>query len=131
MFITLVGDDNPYLGGRGIQFQGSDGWLLIEIHGGRLAASNPDILKSTLRPEEIHLHRSPGHHEDWIRAIRSRGNTVAPCEAGHRTASLLHLGLIAMILGRKFKWDPHKEISPDDPEATRMVLRPMRSPWHI
>jgi len=124
-------EDNPDLGGRGIQFEGTDGWLWIEVHGGGLKASSPDILKSPIRPEEIHLHRSPGHHEDWIRAIRTRGPTVAPCEAGHRTSSLLHLGLIAMILGRKLKWDPDKEIFPDDAEATRMVLRPMRSPWHI
>ena len=124
-------DDNPDLGGRGIQFEGTDGWLWIEIHGGALRASNPDILKSRIRPEEVHLHHSPGHHEDWIRAIRSRGQTVAHCEAGHRTASLLHLGLNSMILGRKIKWDPDKEVAPNDPEATRMVLRPMRSPWHI
>jgi predicted dehydrogenase len=124
-------DDNGDLGGRGIQFEGTDGWLWIEIHGGQLRASDPEILKSPIRPDETSLHRSPGHHEDWIRAIRSRGDTVAPCEAGHRTSSLLHLGLISMILGRKLKWDPDKEVFPSDPEATRMVLRPMRSPWHI
>ncbi|HUS93480.1 MAG TPA: Gfo/Idh/MocA family oxidoreductase [Phycisphaerae bacterium] len=124
-------EDNPDLGGRGIQFEGPDGWLWIEIHGGALKASNPDILKSPIRPEEIHLHRSPGHHEDWLRAIRTRGETVAPCEAGHRTSSLLHLGLISMILGRKLRWDPDREEFPNDPEATRMVLRPMRTPWHI
>jgi predicted dehydrogenase len=124
-------EDDPNLGGRGIQFVGTDGWLWIEIHGGGLRASNPAVLKSPIRPEEVHLHPSPGHHEDWIRAIRSRGDTVAPCEAGHRTSSLLHLGLISMMLGRKLKWDPDKEVFPSDPEATQMVLRPMRSPWHI
>ncbi len=123
-------EDDPALGGRGIKFEGTDGWLWIEIHGAALRASDPDILRSPILPGEKHLHRSPGHHEDWIRAIRTRGPTVAPCEAGHRTSSLLHLGLNSMILGRKFKWDPDREIAPDDAEATRMVLRPMRSPWH-
>ncbi|MGB2819625.1 MAG: gfo/Idh/MocA family oxidoreductase, partial [Phycisphaerae bacterium] len=124
-------EDNPDLGGRGIQFEGTGGWLWIEIHGGQLTASDPDILESRIRPDEALLHHSPGHHEDWIRAIRTRGETVAPCEAGHRTSSLLHLALISMILGRKLKWDPAREVFPNDPEATRMVLRPMRSPWHI
>jgi len=36
-----------------------------------------------------------------------------------------------MILGRKLRWDPDREEFPNDPEATRMVLRPMRTPWHI
>jgi len=116
---------------RGIKFEGSDGWLFIAVHGGALTASNPDILKQPIGAHEIRLHASPGHHEDWIQAIRTRGDTVAPCEAGHRTSSLCHLGLISMMLGRKLKWDPDREIFPDDPEATRMVLRPMRAPWHI
>ena len=68
---------------------------------------------------------------NWLNAIRTRGTTVAPCEEGHRTASHLNLALISMILGRKIQWDPEKEIAPNDPEATRMALRPMRSPWHI
>jgi predicted dehydrogenase len=123
--------DYPGLTERGIRFEGSDGWLWIGIHGGILMASNPDILKSPIRPEELHLHASPGHHDDWLNAIRTRGTTVAPCEEGHRTASHLNLALISMILGRKIQWDPEKEIAPNDPEATRMVLRPMRSPWHI
>ena len=111
---------------------GSDGWLGIAIHGGHLTASNPDILKSPILPHEIHLHQSRGGHAgDWLNSIRTRRETVAPSEAGHRTSSLCHLGLIAMIVGRKLKWDPDREIFPDDPEATRMVFRPMRSPWHI
>jgi predicted dehydrogenase len=116
---------------RGIKFEGSDGWLWITVHGGQLTAGKPEILKQPLGPNDVHLHASPGHHEDWFRAIRTRGETVAHSEAGHRTSSLCHLGLISMMLGRKLKWDPDKEIFPDDAEATRMVLRPMRAPWHV
>jgi predicted dehydrogenase len=131
--VSYDGHEDP--GGtfpRGIRFEGSDGWLGIEIHGGNLTASDPDLLKSPILPNEIHLHESVGGHAgDWLRSIRTRAETVAPSEAGHRTSSLCHLGLIAMMTGRKLRWDPDREIFPDDPEATRMVLRPMRSPWHL
>ena len=52
-------------------------------------------------------------------------------EKGHRTASLCHLGNIAMRLGRKIPWDPEKETCPNDPEATQMLRRPYREPWKL
>jgi len=42
-----------------------------------------------------------------------------------------HLGLIAMKLGRKVNWDPVAERFVNDPEADRLLSRPMRSPWHL
>jgi hypothetical protein len=42
-----------------------------------------------------------------------------------------HLGVIAMKLGRKITWDLKKEKFIDDPDADRLLFRPMRSPWHL
>ena len=50
---------------------------------------------------------------------------------GHRTASLCHLGNIAIQLMRKLEWDPEKETFVGDDEANRMLSRPMRPPWRL
>jgi hypothetical protein len=42
-----------------------------------------------------------------------------------------HLGNIAMLTGRKIKWDPAREEIIGDPEASRLLARPKRSPWRI
>ncbi len=50
---------------------------------------------------------------------------------GHRSATVCHLGNIAMTLGRKLKWDPAKEEFVGDEAANKMVSRPMRAPWSL
>jgi len=117
-------------GQRGIRFEGTEGWIFVAIHGGHLTADPPSVLKSVIGPNEIHYHRSRGgHRRDWINAILDRGETVAPAEDGHRTASFCHLGIIALLLERKLRWDLDKERFINDDEASAMVNRPMRSPW--
>ena len=50
-------------------------------------------------------------------------------EIGHRSATVCHLGNLAVRLGRKLTWDPAKEEIAGDPEAARMLDRPYRAPW--
>ena len=50
---------------------------------------------------------------------------------GHRTASVCHLGNIAMRFNRKLRWDPVKEVFLGDDEANRMLSRPRREPWKL
>ena len=114
---------------RGIKFVGTDGWLFVHIHGSAMEASRESILRETIGESEIHLHRSPGHFEDFIRAVRTRGETVAPPPESHRTASFCHLGHTAILLRRKLTWDPDAEQFLGDAEANRMVRPPCREPW--
>ncbi|HNR36006.1 MAG TPA: Gfo/Idh/MocA family oxidoreductase [Candidatus Hydrogenedentes bacterium] len=116
---------------RGVKFEGTDGWVFVHIHGGNLEASKPGLLKERIGPEEIHLGRSPGHHADFLRAVRTRGLPFAPVEVGVRTATMCHLANIAMLTGRTIKWDPVKEIITNDDEARKMCARPMRAPWTL
>ncbi len=74
---------------------------------------------------------SPDHVRNFIDCVKSRQDPIEPVEAGHRTASLCHLGNIAMKLHRKIRWDPEQEQIIDDDEAGKMLSRPMRSPWTL
>ncbi len=118
-------------GPRGIKFEGDEGWIFIHIHGGDLRAEPASLLKEVIGPDEIHLGRSRGHHIDFIDAVKSRGECMAPVEVGHHTATMCHLANIAMKLKRKLRWDPDKEQFLNDDEANRMLIPSMRSPWHV
>ncbi|MHC4061504.1 MAG: Gfo/Idh/MocA family protein [Planctomycetota bacterium] len=56
---------------------------------------------------------------------------AAPVEVGHRSATVCHLGNIAMMLKRELQWDPDDERFVNDEEANRMLDKPRRAPWHI
>ena len=116
---------------RGIRFVGTDGWIFVHIHGAAMRAEPASVLQETIGPGEIHLHHSPGHFEDFLQAIRSRGPTVAPADQGHRTATFCHVGHAAILLGRKLTWDGEAERFLGDDEANRLIQRPMRAPWRM
>ncbi len=98
---------------------------------GHIDANPKSVLAEKIGPNEINLYRSNNHKRNWLDCIKSRAETVAPVENGHRPCSVCLLGSIAMQLGRKLKWDPAKEKFIDDSEADRKLSRPMRNPWRL
>jgi len=71
------------------------------------------------------------HVRNFVDCVKRRAEPAAPVEVGHRSASLCHLGNVAIRLGRNVKWDPQRECFPGDDEANAMLLRPMREPWTL
>ena len=137
--VKLVGSTK---GPRGVKFEGSDGWVFIHVHGGRLEAEPASLLKATIDKDEIQLGRSPRfgetstnylprHVRNFLDSVKSRQQPLAPAEVGHRTASICHLNNIAMRLDRKLRWDPEKEQFVNDPEANRLLKPVMREPWTL
>ena len=121
---------------RGIKFEGTDGWIFVAIHGGKLSASKPEILKEKIAENEIHLGRTPepypnGHRRHFLDCVKSRQQPFAFAEAGHRTASICHLNNIAMKVQRKLKWDPKAEQFVGDEEANKLIKPVMREPWKL
>jgi hypothetical protein len=131
---------------NGIKFIGTKGWIFVSrgneavtasdpvaaLKDSRaLAASDPKIITSTIGPDEIHLPVSRQHHGNWLEAVRSRQQPIAPVEVAHRacTACLLHH--IAMKLPRKLHWDPVRERFRNDDEANAMLSRPQRPPYAV
>ena len=127
-----VGSKNHY--SQGVRFIGGRGWVHVARAG--IDANPKGLLKEKIGPEEVHLakpsgdHRQ-GHRRDFLDCVKTRSQTITPAEVGHRSVTVAHLGNIAMILGRKIRWDPERERIIDDPPANRMLGRTMRSPWHL
>ncbi|MHC4557308.1 MAG: Gfo/Idh/MocA family protein [Planctomycetota bacterium] len=126
--VKVICADNK-INKQGILFEGTEGWVYVKR--GQIDAQPKSLLTSTIGPDEIHLYKSNSHKANFIECIKSRAETAAPVEVGHRSCSVCLLGEIAMRLGRKLKWDPEREKFTNDEQANRMLWRPMRSPWHL
>jgi predicted dehydrogenase len=117
----------------GVTFQGDKGKVFVlERHlGGTVDAEPKSLLKEKFGPDEIHLAISNNHQQNFLDAVRTRTEPVAPIDVAVRSDALCQLSDIAIRLGRKLKWDPDKEEFPGDAEANRMLQRPMRQPWRL
>jgi myo-inositol 2-dehydrogenase / D-chiro-inositol 1-dehydrogenase len=114
---------------NGALFKGTDGWVFVNRS--VIVASDPDILKTEFGSGDTRLYVSKDHHENWLDCIASRERPICDVEVGHRSATVCHLGNIAMRLGRELNWDPAKEQFVDDDQANLIVSKPMRAPWHL
>lgn len=114
---------------QGIKWIGEDGWIWVDR--GKLDASDKKLLSHQLSPNERHLYRSPGHQRNFLDCVRSRAQTLTPCQVAHRSATPGHLGQISMLLKRKIFFDPETETIQNDETASRMLSKPIRSPWNL
>ncbi|MEA3365070.1 MAG: gfo/Idh/MocA family oxidoreductase, partial [Candidatus Hydrogenedentes bacterium] len=80
---------------------------------------------------EIHLYKSSDHFVNFIECVKSRKETITPCEVAHRSASVGHLCNIAIYTGRKIRWDAKKEKIFDDSGASEMLSPDYRAPWEL
>lgn len=116
-------------GGRGVFFQGSEGWVHVNRSG--MNTYPESLMDEVIQPEETHLYESNDHRQNFVDCVKTRQECVAPVEPAHYSVMIGHLGLAAIRLGRTLRFDPETETFPGDPEANKMLSRPMRSPWKI
>lgn len=113
----------------GVTFEGQDAVLYVDR--GRLECTDPAVIKEPLRPDEVHLYESNNHIQNWYDCIKSRKLPIADVAIGHRSATVCHLGNIAIRTGRTIKWDPVKEEIIGDPAAATLIYKPYRAPWRL
>ena len=89
----------------------------------------PTLSRKSSAPTRSSLTRSRDHSRNFLEAVREPGPTIAPAETAHRSASVGHLGVIAIETGRKITWDPDTETIVGDPEAARLLGRAYRKPY--
>ncbi len=116
----------------GTKWIGTEGWVWVDRGG--FDASNPDWKKGKTLPEElrkIKLYESPGHWRNFLDCVKSRQPTITPVQTAHHSALPGHLGLISMLTCRKLNWDVKREKILGDAEASKLMSRPYRAPWHL
>ena len=129
---------------NGIRYEGSEGWIFVTrgdytasasdpIAIGKsskaLDASDPKILTSIIKENEIHLYKIDNQHGNWLDCIKTRKAPISPVEIGHRACSICLITHISMKLGRKLEWNPEMEMFVKDEEANKMLSRSQRFPY--
>ena len=81
----------------------------------------------------IELNAAPAtrrHMLDFLAAVEKRSRPVADIEEGHISTASCILANLAMKTGRPLVYDPKKRVVVGDREATQLLRRPYRAPWH-
>ena len=126
--VTMIYTDNTQ-NKQGVMFQGTEGWVFVRR--GQIDAEPKSLLTSQIGPGEIHLPKSPGHHRDFLDAVKTRRPTVCDVDIAVRSDTISHLTDVCTRLNRKIRWDPEREEILGDREAGRMLTRAMRPPWRL
>ena len=114
---------------QGATFIGDKGKIFVTR--GTIKTEPADLVDTKFAADALRLYASKDHHQNFLDCIASREKPICDVEIGHRSATVCHLGNIALRLGRKISWDPVKETFPGDDEASAMLLRPYRAPWKL
>jgi hypothetical protein len=115
----------------GTKWIGSEGW--VWVNRGKIEAWPPSLLTAEPGPNEIQLPKSEreDHYLEFLKAVKSRGTTLTPTWVSIRSATPGWLGQIAMLTGRKLRWDAEKERILNDADASRLLGREMRIPYRL
>lgn len=110
-------------------FEGTDGVIRVDNKGQNFATFPESIKLDTGKDYPKAYASNDDHQRNFLDCVKSREEPNAPVEVGHRTASVCHLGNIAIALKAKLEWDPVKEQFKGSDEANELLTRSERTTW--
>lgn len=121
----------------GATFEGEKG--TIYVNRGALVFDPDTIEDEELKDSDVRLYPKlreysksrAAHHANWLDCIKTRELPICDVAVGHRSATVCHLGNIAVRTGKKIKWDPVKEEVIGDAELAKWTTKAYRSPWKL
>jgi predicted dehydrogenase len=120
---------NPKGQHNGIRFEGTQGWIWVNRD--EIKASDPQLLRTPLPDNAVRLYESKDHMGNFFDCVRSRKLPICDVETGHRSATMCHLGAIALRTGNWLTWDSSAEqfVGHGARSANEYIVRPMRKPY--
>ncbi len=116
---------------HGVLFTGESGWLWVNR--GQIKASSRDILRRDPEKEHSHVQMTGDHMTNFMACVESREKPICHAEVGHRSASMCHLGVIALRTGLPLEWDAANErfVGEHAGRANAYLEREMRAPYDL
>ena len=113
-------------------FEGTDGLVRIDNQGRNFTSIPEGLIEEKFGDDVPEIYKSNDDHQrNFLDCVKSRQEPTAPVEVGHRSATVCHLGNIALRLDKDLKWDPENEQFKGSDEANAMLNRPMRKSWSV
>jgi predicted dehydrogenase len=127
--MRLWSTNYPYNCDSGVEFYGTKGQLFVSKRG--------KIQLRDERNQRVQVEQEPhvpdlanSHQADFVDAIKTGRKPRAHIEEAHRSVALVHLGNIAVRLGRSLKFDPQQEQIVGDVNAGELLGRTYRTGGH-
>jgi predicted dehydrogenase len=114
---------------QGTEFVGDTGSLFV--YRGGIVANPPELLKDVDVPKIINSQANSKHVDNFLDCVKSREKPVADVAIGHSSATVCHLGNIAIRSGKKITWDPKTETIVGDPEGAKWLTKEYRAPYKL
>ena len=121
-----LGTKNP---DQGTEFIGDKGSLFV--YRGGIVANPPELLKGVEIPKIVNSQANTSHVNNFLDCVKSRKTPAADISIGHRSATVCHLGNIAVRTKKKIQWDPKSETIVGDAEAAKWLTKEYRAPWKL
>lgn len=126
---------------QGTEFVCEKGSIFV-WRGGIVAAPNvikmldvpqPLVMKDgqIVLPAEHKRFANNGHVQNFLECVKTRETPAADISIGHRSATVCHLGNIAVRAGKKIKWNPETETIEGDTDASKWLTKEYRKPYTI
>lgn len=116
----------------GVTFEGEKGTIYVKRGAITVTLNGEKVADPYKLPTgDTKLYVSNNHHQNWLDCIKSRKEPICDVEIGHRSATVCHLGNIAIRTGRKLTWDAAKEQIVGDKDAAAMLTKEYRKPWKL
>ena len=112
---------------QGAEFIGDKGSLFIGR--GKLTSKPGEIIKNVEWKKKGDPLPNLTHIDNFYECIKSGKLPVCDVAIGHRSATVCHLGNLAIRTGHTITWDPAKEAIIDDVDAAKMLTKEYRKPW--
>ncbi|MDZ4851090.1 MAG: Gfo/Idh/MocA family oxidoreductase [Pirellulaceae bacterium] len=114
---------------QGTEFVGEKGSLFV--YRGGIVANPPELLKGIELLKIVKSQANISHVNNFFDCVKSRQKPAADISIGHRSATVCHLGNIAVRSKKKINWDPVTETIVGDAEAGKWLMKEYRSPWKL
>jgi predicted dehydrogenase len=114
--------------GAGVLFLGEKGMLVSNYSLHKLLPEAE--FRDFVRPEPT-LPKSPGHHQEWIEAIRGGKPSLCNFDYAGPLAETVLLGNVAYRAGKRLEWDPKALKATNCPEADRFIRKEYRKGWAL
>ena len=125
---VLFGRELP---GSGVVLMGEKGRLFAGDDYGHSYQLLPEADFTDFKKPEPTLPRSPGHHEEWIRACKGGEPAMSNFDYASALTETILLGNLAIVTGKPIYWDAANMKAINCPEADYYINTPYRKGWTL